>query len=152
MFTSRDGQLHYHVPTGWFDATENPQGQQAVVWIVRKDYAASISVNKVTVDAGVRREANGSGLLRLGQLTMQLLLSNRSAVVVQSPRIVQMNGRDYCLYEVEEPSTHDVLRVAVFVTSAAAYEVTALATGGEKPAEANSVFAVQQEFVRQLEW
>ena len=149
---SDDGHLRYQVPDGWFDGTGNPGSLRAMVWLVRRDYAASISVNRIELNREARQEFGGGRLLRLGQLTMQLLLSSRSAVVIRAPVLVRMDGKEYCLYEVEEPSTHDLLCSVVFDTGETSYEVTALVAGGEAAAARDEVLAAHRSFVRRLQW
>lgn len=152
VLISRDGHIGYQVPGGWFDATGNPGAPKAAVWLVRRDYAASISVNRVELNPEARQEFSEGRLLRLGQLTMQLMLSSRSAVVVRAPVLVRMDGKEYCLYEVEEPSTHDLLRSVVFDTGKRSYEVTALVAGGEAAETREEVMAAHRSFVRRLQW
>ena len=149
---SPDGYLRYHVPGGWFDATGNPGSPRAAVWLVRRDYAASISVNRIELSPEARQEFSGGRLLRLGQLTMQLMLSSRSAVVVRAPVLVRMDGKEYCLFEVEESSTHDLLRSVIVDTGEKSYEVTALVAGGEAAAMRDEVLAAHRSFVRRLLW
>jgi hypothetical protein len=149
---SHDGHLRYEVPAGWFDATGKPGALQAVIWIVRQDYGASISVNRVEVMPDFRQEVSEGRLLRLGELTMRLLLSSRPGTVERPPALVRMEGKEYCLYEVEESSTHDLMRSVIFDTGTRVYAVTALVPGGEPASTREEILAVHQNFVRRLRW
>lgn len=151
LVTSRDGRLRYAVPTGWFDATANAKAPRSAIWIVRNDYCASIAVNAMEVDAVTHGEINRDGLFRIAQLSMQLNTNVRSAVVLQAPKVNRSSGRDYCVYEIEEPATRDRMRIVLFYTGEGVYEVTALQTGGDRPTS-QEVFSVQDRFLARLQW
>ena len=151
LVTSRDGRLRYAVPIGWFDATANAKAPRSAIWIVRNDYCASIAVNTMEVDAVTRGEIDRDGLFRIAQLSMQLNTNVRSAVVLQAPKVNRSSGRDYCVYEIEEPATRDRMRIVLFYTGEGVYEVTALQTGGDRPAS-EEVFSVQERFLARLQW
>ena len=152
LLTSRDGRLRYGVPTGWFDATSHAKSSRSAVWLVRNDYRASIAVNTIDIDEETRREVKRNGLLRVGQLSMQLNTNVRSAVIVQPPKVDRTNGREYCVYEIDEPATRDRIRVALVDTGDSVYEVTALQTGGDRPGTSQEVFSVQDLFLARLKW
>lgn len=152
LFLSHDGRLRYEVPAGWFDATGKPGAPASVIWIVRRDYAASIAVDRVEVMPDIQLEVSEGRLLRLGELTMRLLLNSHPGTVQRPPGLVRMDGKEYCLYEVVESSSGDLIRSAVFDTGTRVYGVTAIVAGTEPTATREEVLAVQQNFVRRLQW
>lgn len=152
VLVSKDGKLRYRVPRGWFDATAHPKAPPSGIWVVRNDFAASLTISRVEIDVLTQRELSDGGLLRVGELTMELATSSRLARVVEAPVIVHAGDREYCLYEIEEAATHDVLRVVLFASGEGVYEVKALASGGMSADERRNVSAVQRGFLQQLRW
>ncbi len=152
LLTSRDGLIRYPLPPGWFDATSHAKESRPVVWIVRNDYGASISINTITIDDRTRRQYKQDGLFRTGQLSLQLNTSTRSAVVLQLPKLERLNGKEYCVYEIEEPATRDRIRVAVFDTGERVYEVTALNAVEGPSATDPDAFSILDRFLALLHW
>ena len=152
VFVSRDGMLHYRLPIGWFDATADSQAVGHEVLLLRSDYAATIAVNEIRVDAQARRQLERGGLLQLAQLTMGLAGGGTPVVLQQSPELFVLNGRQFCAYELIISGARDVLRVVLFDTGTKVYAVHALVPGDKARNTADDVFAVQQDFLDGLRW
>lgn len=150
-FSSRDGILHYRLPAGWFDATNDSIAAGNAVWLLRQDYAATISVSEVHLDEAARQELDHNGLLGVARLTMALAISAKPAITREEPRLFQIGGSEFCSFEYTMPSSGDALRVVLFDTGEKLYEVTALVSG-EKRGTGSDVFAVEQEFLGSLRW
>ena len=150
-FPSRDGALQYRLPVGWFDATADSQATGHVIWLMRNDYGASITVDEVRLDAAARMEIERGGLLQLAQLVMSLTTGDRGAMLVEPPNMVVVNGRQFCRYEMVASSTRDTLRMTLFDTGGKAYVVTALLQ--DKGASRDPQFAsIQENFLSTLRW
>ena len=150
LFTSLDGGLRYPVPQGWFDATAHAKDPRPVVWLVRNDYGASITINIITIDEETRRGFSHGGLARTAQLSMQLNMNTRAAVLLQSPTMKRVEGRDFCTYQIQEPATRERIRVVLFDTGARVYEVTALDSGERPSGPVGS--AVLEQLLASLRW
>ncbi len=151
-FLSRDGMLRYRLPAGWFDATADSQAVGHEVLLLRSDYAATIAVNEIRVDAQARRQLERGGLLQLAQLTMALAAGGTPVTLQQTPELFVLNGRQFCAYELVISGARDLLRVVLFDTGTKVYAVHALVPGEKARESAEDVFAVQQDFLNGLRW
>jgi len=149
---SRDGDLQYRLPLGWFDATADSQATQHAVWALRNDYGASITVEEIHLDASARRELGEKKLLQLAQLTMPLLANDRSAAVQEAPVLFSVRGREYCAFELVTFPSDDTLRVVLFDTGRRTYTVTFYTKGGGDTTGGKELRSVQEGFLRSLRW
>lgn len=148
--TSRDGYLYYRLPSGWFDVTADSQAHGNAIWLLRNDYAATITVNEIQIDASAREEIARNGMIPLAQLTMSLSERERKAVLQRFPEEFVMKGQRCCLYELAMPSTGDLLRVVLLSAGKRVYAVAALTEG--KASGEGDVAVVQMKFVEELRW
>jgi hypothetical protein len=148
--SSRDGDLHYLVPDGWFDATSDSQAAGPVIWILRSDFGATITVNEIHVDAQARRDLGKGGLLQLARLTQSLRSQNDQSVLLHPPRLFTSGGRQLCTYDLL--SGKDTVRVILVDTGRRVYTVSALVQGTGDEAGSSEVFDVVQRFVNTLRW
>ena len=151
-YTSRDGFLHYRVPSSWFDATRDSQDSSDFIWLVRKDYAATISVREVKVDATARQQISHEDLEKLAYLTMSLTANDKFTIQLRSPKTFTIGSTAFCGYELVNVPSMDTLRVVLVDTGTKAYEVTALVAAGNERVSALEVFSVQQAFLGSLRW
>lgn len=147
---ARDGYLHYRVPVGWFDVTADSQAHGNAIWLLRSDYAATITVNEIKIDASARREIARSGLSTLARLTMFLPTRDKGALLQRPPQEFEMQGRRCCSYELLLPSNGDLLRTILLDVGEKVYAVAALRGSGVK--DGTDVEAVQMSFVEGLKW
>jgi hypothetical protein len=150
--TSRDGDLRYRLPVGWFDASTDSQAIQHAVWALRNDYGASITVEEINLDASARRELGEKKLLQLAQLTMPLLANDRSAAVQEAPVLFSVRGKEYCVFELVTFPSDDTLRVVVFDTGRRTYTATFYAKGEGTRTGGEELRSVQDAFLRSLRW
>jgi hypothetical protein len=146
---SRDGFLRFGVPRGWFTSPPDSLSSSVVVWLLRKDYAATLTVSEIVVDSAGEITVRREGLEPLARLTMNLVTGDHAGVLRRGPETFRLGNHSFCTYETETAGQGDVTRVAVFFTPSKIYEVTALARKGEKE---EGVFAAQQAFLKSLRW
>jgi len=147
---ARDGYLHYRLPTGWFDVTADSQAHGNAIWLLRSDYAATITVNEIQLDASARNEISRAGLSTLARLTMFLSTRDKGALLQRPPEEFEVGGRPCCSYELLLPSSGDILRTILLDAGEKVYAVVALrGTGAKDGAELE---AVQLAFVGGLKW
>ena len=149
---SRQGLLHYRVPVGWFDASRDSQFVSAEIWLVRNDYAATITVAELVIDEEARRGIDREGLQRLAQLSLSLFLSNGSAVTLNPPEPVSLGGPASYAYTAMKPETGDTVRVVLLDTGRRVYEATALVRGRSASGVSSEAFSAQRSFLKSLRW
>jgi hypothetical protein len=115
---------------------------------VRNDYAATIAVREIQLDAAARNDLRQSGIQMLAQLSLAL----SSTVLLRSPHVFAVDDREFCAYETMNPSTLDTLRTVLFDTGMKVYEVNALLRGEAGVSTAHTVFAALESFVQGLRW
>ncbi|MBI4535786.1 MAG: hypothetical protein HY708_05870 [Ignavibacteriae bacterium] len=151
--TSRDSVLHYRVPLGWFDATHvEERNSGGTIWLVRSDYAATISVSEVNMDPDARKQVSRQGLVGLARLTMGLEAGEKTRVLLRPPQTFSVNGREFCSYELANLATSDSVRVVLVDADEKVYELTALVVGERRRATTDKVYSTQQTFLEQLKW
>ncbi len=147
---ARDGYLHYRTPAGWFDVTADSQAHGNTVWLLRSDYAATITVNEIQVDAVAREEIIHQGMSQLARLTMFLSTKDKGALLHRAPEEFSVQGHPCCSYELELPATGDIMHVILIDAEHKVYAVAALKTGGAK--DLSDVETVQRQFLEALRW
>ena len=148
---SREGLLRYKVPVGWFDATRDSQSVTAEIWLVKNDYAATITVSKIGIDTETRRAIDREGLARLADLTLTLAGAT-SATLLQPPVSSTVNGKEQYSYIVSNPATSDTTRVVLVDSGENVFEVIGLVPGNQHRVTSDEVFSVQESFVKSLRW
>ena len=58
---SHDGSIHYRMPAGWFDAGGDSLTPESRLWLMRGDYAGSLTVRQVHVQAMDAGDDEGTG-------------------------------------------------------------------------------------------
>jgi len=149
-YTSRNGQLRYKLPIGWLNATNDSLSSSAVVWLVRNDFAATLSVKEVVIDAETRHEVQRTGLKRVAELTLALASGERGGSVVDPPQMTSLGGRTACAYEYMTSHPNDRIRVILIDTGSTVYDVSLLMT--ESAGSKTDGTALQEAFVRTLVW
>jgi hypothetical protein len=148
--TSRDGLLRYRIPAGWLNATSDSLSADAAVWLVQKDFSATLSVKEIVIDVETRRELQRSGLKRLAELTLALTSGENGVSVIEPPRTALLEGRYTCVYEYTTGHSRDTVRVILLDTGETLYDVSLLMT--DKAAAHGEAAALQDMFVQNLEW
>jgi hypothetical protein len=147
---ARDGYLHYRVPTGWYDITADSQAHGNAIWLLRSDYAATITVNEIRVDAAARNEIARQGLTTLARLTMFLSTRDKGALLQKAPEEFTVRSHPCCSYELILPSNGDILRTVLLDIGDKVYAVATLRTSGLK--DGGEIAAVQMAFLEGLKW
>lgn len=150
-FLSRDGVMRYRIPTGWFDATADSQAVPRAVFLVRGDYAGSISVKELHVDQAARRDLIKTGLVQLAKLAAALETGSSGGVVARDPESIRVKGNEGARYDLEFGSG-DRVRTVLVDTGERFYAVAALVNAAAPERAAGEIFAAQQAFVQALSW
>lgn len=150
--TSRNGQLRYKLPAGWLNVTNDSVSSNHTIWLVRNDFAATLSVREMVIDAGTRREANRAGLSRIAELTLALVSGEGGVTVVIPPAESSAHGRKASMYEYISDGSGDRVHVILVDTGTKVYEVRMLMTKELSDGSFSENIALQEMFVRNLAW
>jgi hypothetical protein len=149
---SRDGRLHYVTPAGWFDATADSQAASHIVWVIRNDYGATLTIDEVRVDAAARAAVQEGGLEPLARLLMTLPSGDRPVRALIDPETFERDGKVYCRYEVEVYETRDLLRVVLFRAGERIYSSTLVVPAAVRERSADQLLEAQTAFLGSVSW
>ncbi|HTY57289.1 MAG TPA: hypothetical protein VMF59_00670 [Bacteroidota bacterium] len=147
---SRDGTIRYRLPAGWFDAAADTLAADRTVWLVRDDYAGSLTVRQVhlrAVDAG---DLGGEGLLQVAKLTAALESSTKPGIIAREPDRADVGGREAVSYDLEYRGSGDRTRTVLLASAGRIYAVTALVNGTAPPGAGKEIFALLGSFIAAL--
>ena len=151
-FTSRNGQLRYRLPVGWLNATDEAPSSSNVIWLVRSDFAVTLSVREVTIDAETRLDVDRAGLGRVAELTLALASGEKGVSITKQPTASTLHSTKVCMYEYVTGHSGDRIHIVLFDTGNKVYEVSGLITGALEEEKAAEVVSVQEAFVQNLQW
>jgi hypothetical protein len=149
---SRDGAIRYRLPAGWFDVTPDTLAADQAVWLVRDDYAGSLTVRQVHIRAVDKADLGGEGLLQVAKLTAALETSRKPGILAREPDRTQVNGRDAVSYDVEYSGSGDRTRTVLLTVEGRLYAVTALVNGSAPSRAGREIFGILQSFLSDLRW
>ena len=147
---SRDGVIRYRLPAGWFDVTPDTASADRAVFIVRDDYAGSLTVRQVHVRALDRADLGGEGLLQVAKLTAALETSSKPGMLAREPDRYPVNGREAVSYDVEYSGSGDRTRTVLLAADGRLYAFTALVNGTAPSGAVKEIFAALQIFIAAL--
>lgn len=150
-FLARDGVVRYRIPAGWFDVTADSQATPVTVFLVRGDYAGSISVRELHVDAAARRDLVRTGPLQLAMLAAALETGTGGGILARDPESIRVKGKEGARYDLEFGSG-DRVRTVLMDTGERVYAVAAFVNGNAVDRAAGDIFAAQEAFIQALSW
>lgn len=149
-FVSRDGAIRYRLPAGWFDVTPDTVSVDRAVFLVRDDYAGSLTVRQVHIRAVDKADLGGEGLLEVAKLTAALETSSKPGMLAREPDRYPVNGREAVSYDVEYNGSGDRTRTVLLAVDGRLYALTALVNGTAPPGAVREIFGVLQIFIASL--
>ncbi|HUI10769.1 MAG TPA: hypothetical protein VL221_10610 [Bacteroidota bacterium] len=149
---SRDGNIRYRMPPGWFDAGEDSLCSRCSLWLMRADYAGSLTVRPVHLRALGQGDLDAGGLLEVAKLTAALETSRRPGVLTRVPARTAAPGGEAVSYDVEYAGSGDRTRTVILGTGGSVYAVTALVSGNAPPGAAREIFGVLEAFLSSARW
>ncbi|HEX7573113.1 MAG TPA: hypothetical protein VF514_08455 [Bacteroidota bacterium] len=147
---SRDGAIRYRLPAGWFDVTPDTLSVDRAVFLVRDDYAGSLTVRQVHIRAVDKADLGGEGLLEVAKLTAALETSSKPGMLAREPERYPVNGREAVSYDVEYSGSGDRTRTVLLAVDGRLYALTALVNGTAPPGAVREIFGVLQTFIASL--
>jgi hypothetical protein len=152
FFSSRDGKLRYRAPIGWLDATHDAPSSNSLIWLVRSDYAATLGVREVVIDAETRREVNRTDLGRVAELTLALASGEKGLTIVMQPVVSTLRGTKVCTYEYATGHPGDLVRIVLVDAGDEVYEVSMLMTSRVDEKRIPEAASLQEAFVQNVLW
>jgi hypothetical protein len=149
-FVSRDGAIRYRLPAGWFDVTPDTLSADRAVFLVRDDYAGSLTVRQVHIRAVDKADLGGEGLLQVAKLTAALETSSKPGMLTREPDRYPVNGREAVSYDVEYNGSGDRTRTVLLAVDGRLYALSALVNGTAPPGAVREIFGVLQAFIVSL--
>lgn len=152
LATSPDGLLRYRIPLGWFDVSADSQATGHRIWLVSDDLGATIAVDEVHIDAGIRTRLNQGLLREVARLLLTLRAGREGLVELSSPEWTALNGKKVCVYRLGKPSTRETHRIALLDTGRKLYMTTLVMTEREGRTRQEKLLDAQDQFVESLQW
>jgi hypothetical protein len=147
---SRDGMIRYKLPAGWFDAAADTLAADRAVWLVRDDFAGSLTIRQVHLRAVDTGDLGGEGLLQVAKLTAALESSTKPGIVAREPDRTEVGGREGVSYDLEYRGSGDRTRTVLLNSAGRIYAVTALVNGSAPPGAGKEIFALLGSFIAAL--
>ncbi len=151
LAVSRDGVLSFLAPPGWTEAAGDSTEAGSVIWLLRPEARGSISVREVHLDPVALARVRADSLRSLAELTVALQSKTGSLAPLSAPAVITLDGKQFCVYDLASPSSHDTLRIVLFSAGARVYEATALA-GGNQAGGTREVFEGLESLLESLRW
>jgi len=151
QFISRDKVFRGHVPQGWFSSTDDSLASALVVWLVKEDYSAVITLRQLFVDKATAQHLQNNGLETLAQISFAFEKERSPNVTFAAhPKEFSLNGSRFCGYEVTDGEISK--RVVVFGSNGKYYECEAFPTKGNwSSSELAALFVIQQTVLSSLQ-
>jgi hypothetical protein len=151
-FSARSGSLRYRLPDGWLNSTNDAPSPDVLIWLVRADFAAMLSVREVMIDEETRSEITRSGLERLGDLTLSLPSSSKGISVVQRPTLSTVAGLKACRYDYAETGSGDRVHIMLMDTGKKVYEVSTRMTSKVSEEATKEIVLLAAAFAEKVLW
>jgi len=140
------------MPAGWFDAGEDSLSAECRLWLMRGDYAGSLTVRPVHLRAVDADGLSGAGLLEVAKLTAALETSRKPGMLTHVPERITAGGKEAVSYDLEYPGSGDRTRTVLLSAAGEVVAVTALVSGGAPEAAAREIFGALDAFLATARW
>ena len=151
--SSQDGRLRVLRPEGWRKTSDPKNAPSILLWLVREDYAASISFTPLQMDPALYETLRKEGMASVAKVSLSLKERNAedSIAVVQPVELFKVGDRICAGYEYRAGSAEPVIRVVVFDSGSGFMEcVMYPASVSVTPAENRRLFEVQQSVLASM--
>ncbi len=150
QFTSRDGILRGVVPQGWFSSSGDSLAPALMVWLLRDDFSAAVSVRELNVDRATASRIEDGGLKLLARISAGLHAGVPPGADID-PKEFDLGGKKFCGYEISGERART--RVVVFAARGRFFECEARPlTGGWSAEDLSRIFSVQQTVLSTLSY
>jgi hypothetical protein len=122
LFHSRDGVLTGKVPQGWFSSTDDTLAPALILWLIREDFSAALTVREIKLDLLSSQHIEKEGLEPLALMSAGLHDENLPTKGIETQEF-KINKNKFCSYEIGSGISRK--RFVVFVTNGKYYECEA---------------------------
>lgn len=141
-FQSRDDIFSGKIPDGWFSSTDDTLGKSLVVWLLKEDFTATLTVRELLLDRLSIQRVQKEGLETLAYISAGLQFSD-----VKNPKLepfkFKLNDKKFCSYELTLEAERK--RIVVFAIKGKYYECESYPLKGEwSAADLTRLFTIQQ--------
>ena len=152
-FLSTDGLLRYRGLPGWFRADADSTNGHHAIWLVRNDYAASLVVERLHLDAAAMREVQRNGLQPLVAILVPLVAGQNAAILRGNPEPLRIGEGKAWLCEFMTGSDGETLRVTILDAGGTVYAVRLLTSAtGAIAARRSDLVRDEKIFLSGLRW
>ena len=146
--------LRVRCPAGWKETVDQKSAPNIVLWLVREDYAASISFTPMLMNPVLYKTLKKDGLISVAKASLSMKKNNArdSVAVVQPPELFRLNGREHAAFEYSMDRGATVIRIVIFDTGSQYMECAMLpATASITAAENLRLFETQQAVLASMQ-
>jgi len=122
LFHSRDGILTGKVPQGWFSSSDDTLAPALILWLIREDFSAALTVREIKLDQLSVQHVEKEGLELLAHISAGLHDENLPVKEIETQEF-KINENKFCSYEVGSGVKRK--RFVVFFTNGKYYECEA---------------------------
>jgi hypothetical protein len=137
------------LPPGWIDASSELHPGNEVIWLLREDYDASMTVGILVVHDNAANALGRERLQRAAHISLQLGIENDSSRILEYPREVIVSGQQRMMYRFRS-AAGDNVRVILIEAGSKLFEVTMLVK--REAGDASGHEADQDRLVESLRW
>ena len=139
--------FQYRLPKGWIDASNGEEAAKHALWLVRGDYAATMTIDQVSLDEDSRNLLLQRGIEPMAGLVQGLHQKPgfRGMNVAEN---LQVGGMDCVAFQQENAATGEICRTIVFADQGRLFETNAFAPKGG----GTEIFSVQERVLETLKW
>lgn len=152
VFRSRDGNFGGNVPRGWFDSSDDTLAPTLLMWLIREDFSAALTVQELRLDRLSLQRVEREGLPLLARISAGFHPADKS-VIPSSLELkeFELGGNKFCSYEL--PVSEGRSRVVVFGAKGKYYECEAHTLKGRWTGdELVRMFTAQQSVLASLRY
>jgi len=141
------------IPVGWKETIDQLNAPNIILWLVREDYAASISFTSLNMDPALYAALKKDGEIAIAKVSLGLKKNRAtdSVQIVQQPESFTLRGRRCAAYEYSIDRGLTVIRVVVFDTGTRFLDCALLPTSSTiTPADNRQLFETQQSVLASM--
>ncbi len=150
---SSSGEIGIRVPMGWFNSTDTKAAPGIIIWLVKKDYSASLALTEIHIDEIGMKQIKTDGLHAIAEISMSV----KKEIAQQEPLLVgnyedfSIGDQHFCAYEYTTDHGYSKERVVVFSHGKKWYELAAVPFAKRgKIIEPEELFSVQNSVLQSI--
>jgi hypothetical protein len=144
---SADDAITVPLPAGWAQTADKQHAADILIWLVRDDYAATLTITPLQMDPALYTAVRKDGLTAVAKVSMNLKQKRAtdSTLVVHPVETFTLGTRQYAAYEYAPGQGRPPIRVVLFDSGAGMLECALFpAASTMSPAETRRLFELQQ--------